>query len=162
MRKIPRSLAESPHKWQVMQCFALRKLSLQWRHNDHDSVSNHQPHDCLLNRLFRLRSKKTSKLRVTGLCVGNSPVTGEFPAQMASNAEMFPFDGVIMMHRRRSVLFVRHVSSSVSSSMNLAELQGLTYWGRDKRAVIYQTTFSNAFSWMKMLEFRLKFRRSLF
>ena len=31
--------------------------------------------------------KKTSKLRVTGLCVGNSPVTGEFPAQMVSNAE---------------------------------------------------------------------------
>ena len=37
--------------------------------------------------LFRRRSKKTSKLRVTGLCAGNSPVTGEFPAQMASNAE---------------------------------------------------------------------------
>ena len=33
------------------------------------------------------RSKKTSKLRVTGLCVGNSPMTGEFPAQMVSNAE---------------------------------------------------------------------------
>ena len=35
----------------------------------------------------RRRSKKTWKLRVTGLCVGNSPVTGEFPAQRASNAE---------------------------------------------------------------------------
>ena len=61
--------------------------SLRWRHNGQDSVSNHQPLDCLLNRLFRRRSKKTSKLRVTGLCVGNSPGTGEFPAQMASNAE---------------------------------------------------------------------------
>ena len=61
--------------------------TLEWRHNGHDSVSNHQPHDRLLNRLFRRRSKKTSKLRVTGLCVGNSPGTGEFPAQMASNAE---------------------------------------------------------------------------
>ena len=40
--------------------------------------------------------KKTPKLRVTGLCGGNSTVTGEFPAQMASNAEMFPFDDVIM------------------------------------------------------------------
>ena len=60
---------------------------LQWRHNGLDCVSNHQPHDCLLNRLFRRRSKKTSKLRVTGLCAGNSPGTGEFPAQMASNAE---------------------------------------------------------------------------
>ena len=61
--------------------------SLQWRHNRRDSVSNHQPHDCLFNRLFRRRSKKASKLRVTGLCAGNSPGTGEFPAQMASNAE---------------------------------------------------------------------------
>ena len=61
--------------------------TLQWRHNGHDSVSNHQPHDCLFSRLFRRRSKKTSKLRVTGLCAGNSPGTGEFPAQMASNAE---------------------------------------------------------------------------
>ena len=62
-------------------------ITLRWRHNGRDSVSNHQPHDCLLNRLFRRRSKKTSKLRVTGLCAGNSPGTGEFPAQMVSNAE---------------------------------------------------------------------------
>ena len=61
--------------------------SLQWRHNGRDGVSNYQRHDCLLNRLFGRRSKKISKLRVNGLCVGNSPVTGEFPAQMASNAE---------------------------------------------------------------------------
>ena len=60
---------------------------LQWIHNGRDSVSNHQSHDCLLNSLFKCRSKKTSKLRVTLLCVGNSPGTGEFPAQMASNAE---------------------------------------------------------------------------
>ena len=61
--------------------------SLLWRHNGCGSVSNHQPHDCLLNCLFRRRSKKTSKLRVTGLCAGNSPGTGEFPALMASNAK---------------------------------------------------------------------------
>ena len=67
--------------------FANIHASLQWRHNGRDSVSNHQPHDCLLNCLFRRRWKKTSKLRVTGLCVGNSPVTGEFPSQMVSNAE---------------------------------------------------------------------------
>ena len=62
-------------------------LALRWRQNRRDSVSNHQPHDCLFNRLFRRRSKKTSKLCVTGLCVGNSPGTGEFPAQMVSYAE---------------------------------------------------------------------------
>ena len=63
------------------------QTSLQWGHNGRDGVSNHQPHHCLLNRLFRHRSKETSKLRVTGLCAWNSPVTGEFPAQMGSNAE---------------------------------------------------------------------------
>ena len=31
-----------------------------------------------------------------GLCAGNTPMTGEFPAQRESNAEMFPFDDVIM------------------------------------------------------------------
>ena len=49
------------------------QYTLQWRHNGRDSISNHQPHVCFLNRLFRHRSKKTSKLRVTGLCAGNSP-----------------------------------------------------------------------------------------
>ena len=61
--------------------------TLQWRHNGCNSISKHQPHDCLLNRLFRRRSKKTWKLRVTGLCAGNSPGTGEFPTHMASNTE---------------------------------------------------------------------------
>ena len=52
------------------------------------------PHDCLLNRLFRRIPKKTSKLRVTGLCAGNSPMTGEFPTLITR--KMFPFDDVIM------------------------------------------------------------------
>ena len=58
-------------------------VTSSWR----DSVSNHQPHDCLLNLLFRRRSKKTSKPRVTGHLAGKSPRTGDFPAQMASNTE---------------------------------------------------------------------------
>ena len=94
--------------------------TLRWCHNEPVGISNHQPYDCLPNRSFRRRSKKTSKLRVTGLCVGNSSVTSEFPAQMASKAslafvwgihqwsvnsphkwpatrKMFPFDDVIML-----------------------------------------------------------------
>ena len=38
----------------------------------------------------------------------------------------------------------------------------LTHWGRDKMDAISQTTFSNAFSWMKMFEYRLRFDLSLF
>ena len=44
------------------------------------------------SRLFsqpfiRAQNQENSKLGITGLCAVNSPVTGEFPAQMASNAE---------------------------------------------------------------------------
>ena len=38
----------------------------------------------------------------------------------------------------------------------------LTHWGRDKKAAIFQTTFSNAFSGMKMFKLRLRFHWSLF
>ena len=71
-------------------------ISLQWRHNECDGVSNHRHIDCLFNRLFRRRSNKTSKLRVTGLCDGNPSVTGRFPSQKVSNAEKIPFDDVMM------------------------------------------------------------------
>ena len=69
-------------------------LTLHWRHNDYDGVSNHQSHGCLLNRLFRRRPKKTPKLRVTGLCVGNSQVN--FPHKGPVARKIFPFDDVIM------------------------------------------------------------------
>ena len=71
--------------------------SLLWRYNGCDDVSNHQRLDCLLNHLFRRRSMKTTKLRVTALCEWNPPGTGEFTAQMASKArKMFPFNDVFM------------------------------------------------------------------
>ena len=79
LQQIP--FSSSSHKF-IGSLFTLR-----WRHNGRDVVSNHQPRDCLLNRLFRRRSKKTSKHPVTGFCMGNSPVTSEFPTERASNAE---------------------------------------------------------------------------
>ena len=38
----------------------------------------------------------------------------------------------------------------------------LPHWGRGKMAAIFQTTSSNAFSWMKVYEFRSRFHWSLF
>ena len=58
------------------------RWTLQWRHNERDGVSNHQFHDCLLKRLFRRRSKKISKRRVT------RRVTSEFPTPWANNAKI--------------------------------------------------------------------------
>ena len=71
--------------------------SLQLRLNGHDDVSNYQPHNCLLKRLFRRRSKKTSKLRVTSLCVGNSPVTVNSPHKRPVTRKMFAYADVIMV-----------------------------------------------------------------
>ena len=61
--------------------------TLQWRHNEHDGVSKHRRIVCLLIRFFRRRSKKRSKLRVTGLYEGNQPVTGRFPSPRVGNVE---------------------------------------------------------------------------
>ena len=94
---IPRNrLGESCHimtsirkvTWPKTRNLPSRSTS-QWLHYERNGVSNHRCIDCLLSRLFRRRSKKTSKLRVTGLCEGNPPVTGGFPSQRASNEENF-------------------------------------------------------------------------
>ena len=66
-----------------------QNVALQWR-------QNHQPYVCLLNRLFRRRSKKTSKLRVNGLCAGNSPGPVNSPHKWPVTRKMLPFDDVIM------------------------------------------------------------------
>ena len=73
--------------------------SLQLRHNGCDSVSNNQPHDCLLFRLFKWRSKKTSKLRVTASLafvrgIHRSPANS--PHKWPVTRKMFPFDDVIV------------------------------------------------------------------
>ena len=49
-----------------------------------------------------------------------------------------------------------HIVSLTSSQCSL------THRGRDKMAAIFQTTFSNTFSWIKTYEFWLKFQWSLF
>ena len=48
------------------------------------------------SRFYSRGSEKNSKLRVTGLCAGNSPATGEFPAKGPVTRKMLPFDDVIM------------------------------------------------------------------
>ena len=73
-------------------CWHLLACTLHWRQNDHGGVSNQQPHGCVLNRLFRRKSKKTPKLRVTVLCVGNSPHKGPVTRKMVQ------FDDVIMTY----------------------------------------------------------------
>ena len=100
----------------------IMRRSLQWCHSKCDSASNHRCRDCSFTRLFRRRSKKASKLRVTCLCEGNPSVTGGFPFQGASNAEIFPFDSVIMWN-----VGVRTVEACVRLISPLMEDSYLAY-----------------------------------
>ena len=114
------------HQYRTHQCHPQRNISadnwchrintehitcitLHWRHNDHGGVSNHQLHCCLLNRLFRRRSNKTSKLRVTGLCAGSSPGPVNSPHKGPVTRKMFPFDDVIMRIQTRGSSIWHHV-----------------------------------------------------
>ena len=81
--------------WASLPNTVLCHFTLLWRHNGHEGISNHQPHDCLLNRLFGRRSKNTSKLRVTDLCAGNRGLVNS-PHKWPVTRKMFPFDDVIM------------------------------------------------------------------
>ena len=63
--------------------------ALRWRHNERDGVSNHQPHDCWLNRLFR-RPASLAFVPGTHRWSVNSPHKGPV------TRKMFPFDDVIM------------------------------------------------------------------
>ena len=77
-------------------------VAIQWRHNRCDGVSNHQPHDCLLNRLFRRRSKKTSKFRISGVCRGIHPWPMNSSHKGPVTRKMFPFDDVIMVFQEET------------------------------------------------------------
>ena len=109
------------------------KCSLQWRHNGYDGVSNRRRPVCLISRLFMRISKKTSKLRVTGLCEENPPVAGWLPSQRAINAENFPFDDVIVSTLlvpgccgicRRSLISYLHIFDGHSWICDFVNLTG--------------------------------------
>ena len=79
--------------WIQVMCLPLSWL--QWGHNEPDGVSNNRCFGGLLNRLFRRRSKKTSKLRVTGLCAGIHRWPVNYPQKGPVARKMLPFDDVI-------------------------------------------------------------------
>ena len=71
--------------------------SLQWRHNRHNSVLNHQPHHCLLNRLFRCRSKKHQSSASLAFVWGIHRWPMKSPHKWPVTQQMLPFDDVIMI-----------------------------------------------------------------
>ena len=83
--------------WDVDQTLNPQK-TLKWRHTQCNGVSNHQRLECLLNCLFRRRSKKTSNIGVTGLCEGIQRWQVDFPHKGPVTRKIFSFDDVIMTH----------------------------------------------------------------
>ena len=82
-------------------------ISLQWRHNGRDAVSNHQTRDCVLSRLIRRRSQETSKLYVTGFNGGIHRWLVNCPHEGPVTRERFPFDDVIMITSRSCSMLAR-------------------------------------------------------
>ena len=100
----------------LLPWWEIRMRSLQWRHNGCDGVSNHQPHDCSSKRLFRCRSKKTSKLRFTGLFSrGIRRWPGKSPHKWPVTRRMLPFKDVIM-------LYVHHIR--LNTDVSLGDING--------------------------------------
>ena len=77
-------------------CYCFISTHIHWLHNGRDGVSIHQPYDCLLNRVFQRKSKKISKLRVTGFVRGIHRGPVNFPHKWPVARKMFPFYDVIM------------------------------------------------------------------
>ena len=78
-------------------CTSHWNLSLQWRHNDHDGVSNHQPHGRLFTQPF-IQTQIEANIKAPRqwpLC-GEFTGTAEFPHKGPVTRKMFPFDDVIM------------------------------------------------------------------
>ena len=121
------------------------------------------------------RHKMETFSALLALCARNSPVPGEIPAQrpvkrgfdvffdlrlykpLSKQWRGWLFETLSGSLWRHCNALVPHICVSESGFDN-----GLSHWGRDKIDAIWQMTFSNAFSWLKMNDFLLEFHWSLF
>ena len=120
--------------------------TLQWRYNERDGILEHWRLDCLLNRVFRRRSKKTPKLRVTGLCEGHSPVTGELPAKRPSNAETVP---IWWRHHSlgECISDLRITENAADLIFNINGLAAQSYYFKQLRIIGCPATLNLGFVW---------------
>ena len=79
--------------------------TLQWRNNERDGASNHRPHACLLNRLFRRRWKKHQSSASLAFVWGIHcwPVNSTHKGPVTR--KMFSFDDVIMIWKVQDNLY---------------------------------------------------------
>ena len=97
-------------------CISHLLLALPWRHNGHDSVSNHQRYDCLLNRLSDADQRKHQSPASLAFVreIHRGPVN--FPHKWPVTRKMFPFDDVIM----RKAIQILIVSNQIVTNRRIA------------------------------------------
>ena len=81
---------ESPNSISTHRSFG---VALRWRHNGCDSVSNHQPRECLLRRAHQRKHQSSSSLAFVR---GIHRRSVNSPHKWPVTQKMFPFDDVIM------------------------------------------------------------------
>ena len=142
-----------PHKMEI-------RFALQWRHNGRDSVSNHQPHDCLLNRLFRRRSKKASKLRVSGLCAGISPGPVNCPHKGQLRGKCFHLMTSSWTHRRSVMLSADNFFPGSLMKWDLLAVRYCLYVNKSVTMMLTSGTdiwckscYQNCFAFYVMMDF---------
>ena len=127
---------------------------------------NHRCPRCLLDCLFRCWSNKTSKLRVTGFCEGNSPVTGDFPrAKGQLRRKCFYTMTSSWWFAKNSpkkwsnlcLTFPVQMKRGLTLGFRLTKLHiWLTHWGDQF------TDISNVFHWIKILNTWISFHWNIF
>ena len=83
--------------------------------------------------------RKTSKLRVTGLCVGNSPEPVNSPHKGPVTRKMFPFDDVIMQSPLVQVLTCRFLTPTLC--LNLCWLVSIRSQGTNFIDILFEILF---------------------
>ena len=79
-------------------------MSLQWRHNEHDGVSNHQPHDCLLYIQAQMKENKHQRDASLAFVMGIHRWPVNSPHKGPVTRKMFPFEDVIVYYDSRGSL----------------------------------------------------------
>ena len=120
--------------------------TLQWRHNECDGVSNHQHIDCLLNGLFRRRSK-TSKLRITGFSRGNHrwPVNSPHKCSKASAiSEMMPYMQNPINLKKFAISYLQLCLNKLFPSLRVCNLTVAIFKFMSRKCILYNGVLSFA------------------
>ena len=96
--------------------FSGQWISIQWRHNKRDGVSNHRRFDCLLNCLSRRRSKKHQNSAPVAFVRASHWWPVDSPHKGPVRRKMFPFDDAIMSIYQHTTEGLSHCSAETSTT----------------------------------------------